>query len=138
MQLDYNTQYADGQSAITLASGGETATTILDHMVADWNGGAGTPVWVIFSIGTTFSGAVSNPIYVEWQSATASGGTYVTHIRSRLFSIGEMTKGTFLMAHPIPGGQTIRRFTKFAVTLSGVSLTAGVFDAYLSFHAPKY
>lgn len=139
MIMDYNTQYADGTLAITLASNAGTDTTILDHQVAAWNGGAGTPVWVIVSISTTFSGAASNPVYATWGTATASGGTYQTHIRARTFTIGEMSKGTYLMAEPIPAGVTINRYSKVTLTLDGgVSLTAGAFDAYLSLNAPRF
>jgi hypothetical protein len=139
MILGYLEQYADGTSAIALASNAGTDTTILDHGVAAWNGGAGTPVWVIVSIATTFSGAASNPVYATWGTATASGGTYQTHIRGRTFTIGEMTKGTYLLAVPIPAGVTINRFSKVTMTLDGgVSLTAGAFDAYLTLNAPRF
>jgi hypothetical protein len=140
MQLDYNTQYADGALAIAIASGGSADSTILDHMVAAWNGGAGTPVWVIAQIGTAFAGSASNSFYCTWSSSTASGGTYIVHMTSRTFSIAELTKGAYLMAQPIPAGATINRFTKmtFYNVLTCPSMTAGVYDAYLSYCAPRY
>jgi hypothetical protein len=140
MQLDYNTQYSDAVAVITFASGMPSATdsTILDHMTAAWNGGAGTPVWVIVQVNTSITGTTSNPIYVAWGTATASGGTYQYHLTGRTFSIGEVTKGTYLLAAPIPAGVTINRFSKVVYSVVGVSLTAGAVDAYLAFNAPRY
>jgi len=138
MIMDYLAQYSDATSAIALASNAGTDTTILDHNVAAWNAGAGTPIWVIVSIATTFSGAASNPVYATWSTSTASGGTYVVHLKGRLLSIGELTKGKYLLADPIPAGHTINRFSKVTMYLDGgVSLTAGVFDSYLSLNAPR-
>lgn len=140
MILDYNTQYSDGTAAISFASGmpGSTASSVIDHQTAAWNGGAGTPVWVIVSVGTSFAGAASNPLYVEWQSNTASTGTFITHLTGRTFSIGELTKGAYLLAAPIPGGATINRYTKVTYNNVGVSYTAGVVDAYLTLNAPRF
>jgi hypothetical protein len=138
MQLDYNSQYSDGTTAISLASNASTDSTILDHQVAAWNGGAGTPVWVVVSVGTTITGAASNPLYVTWSTSTASGGTYVVHLRGRLFSIGELAKGAYLLAEPVPAGDTINRYSKITYTTAAVSFTAGVLDAYLTYNAPRY
>jgi hypothetical protein len=140
MIMDYNAQFSDGTTVITFASGmpGGTDSSILDMMTAAWNGGAGTPVWVVVSVGTSISGAASNPLYVEFKSATTSGGTYTTHFTGKTFTIGEVTKGTYLLAQPIPTGMTINRFVKLTYNLVGVSLTAGVVDAYLSLNAPRF
>jgi hypothetical protein len=144
MIMDYNAQFDDGVSAILLPSNTaatltEYSSTVVDMMTANWNGGAGTPVWAIMSVGTTFSGTTSNPVYVRLSGGTTSllaGAT--TLFQSRVFSIGEMAKGAYLMAFPLPGGINIPRFLKTSMVLSGVSLTAGVFDTYLSPNAPRY
>lgn len=143
MIMDYNCQFADGVSALaipsnTAATQTEYASDVLDFMTASANMGAGTPIWAIFSVGTTFEGAASNPVFITLYGGTVSGTVATQIYRSRLFSIAEMTKGTYLMAAPLPGGYNQLRFCKFAAVLSGASLTAGVFDAYLSLNAPRY
>jgi hypothetical protein len=144
MIMDYNIQFDDGVSAIlipsnTAATLTEYSSTIVDFATASWNGGAGTPLWAIMSVGTTFSGAASNPVYVKLYGGTTSllaGATLL--FQSRVYSIGECSKGAYLMAVPLPAGQNIPRFLKTGAVLSGVSLTAGVFDTYLSPNAPRF
>jgi len=143
MIMDYNVQFSDGVSAIaipsnTAATQTEYASDVLDLQTAGYNIGAGTPIWAIFSIGTTFSGTTSNPVFVTLYGGTASGTVATQIFRSRTFSIGEMSKGVYLMAQPLPAGYAMLRFVKVAAVLSGVSLTAGAFDAYLSLNAPRF
>lgn len=144
MIMDYNAQFDDGVSALAIPSNTaatltEYSSTVIDFMTANWNPGAGTPIWVIMSVGTTFSGAASNPVYVKLYGGTTSilaGATLIW--QSKTFSIGEMAKGAYLMAYPFPGGMNVPRFMKVGAVLSGVSLTAGVFDTYLSLNAPRF
>jgi hypothetical protein len=144
MIMDYNAQFDDGVSAIllpanTAATLTEYSSTVVDFMTANWNPGAGTPLWVIMSVGTTFSGAVSNPVYVKLYGGTTSllaGATLM--YQSRTFTIGECSKGAYLMAYALPAGTNVPRFMKTGMVLSGVSLTAGVFDTYLSLNAPRF
>jgi hypothetical protein len=138
MILDYNEQFSDATTAISFASNAATDSTILDMQTAAWNGGAGTPVWVISQVNTAITGTASNPLQVAFCSCSTSGGTYTTHFTGHNFSIGEVTKGVYLLAQPIPTGVTINRYIKLTYTTAAVSFTAGAVDSYLSLNAPRF
>jgi hypothetical protein len=137
MILDYNTQFNDGTTAASLSVVTTSAdSAILDMMTANWNGGAGTPVWVISQVNTTFT--CGSQFYVEFRSGAASTTVTTSHFSGKSMSVLECTKGAYLLAIPLPAGCNIGRFVKLTYHCSGSANVAGAIDSYLSFNAPRF
>jgi len=130
MILEHNGIFSDNQSLVATAT--IVSTNVLDCGVANPNLGAGTPLWVVESIHTKFTG--SGGITTTLQHCASSGGSYLTLLVGVAHSTGTGAIGDYLLAVPLPMEHL--RYLRLSHAITMDSGSAGAVDAYLSPCAP--
>jgi hypothetical protein len=133
MVIDGNLVFSDAQ-ALT-ASADENSTNVIDTEKASANLGAGTPIWLVVRVNTTFACATSVTYSAQLTASTDSGGTYHTVLVGETYTVGEIVKGLDLLTVPIAIDHA--RYLKILYDhTTGSGCTAGKVDAYLTLNAP--
>ena len=136
MILDNLLQFNDGTTVASLSVVTTSVdSAILDFTTASFNPGSGTPVWVISTIGLTFTSGSS--MNVELRSGAASTTVTLSHFVGKTYTAAECTKGKYLLAIPLPADQAMGRFVKLVYHTTGSAFLLGTIDSYLTLHAPN-
>jgi hypothetical protein len=135
MILDDKLIFDSNHTIPTPVSADFTSTYTIDTEVADFNAGAGTPLWVVVKMLNKQTGTTGETLSVELQDCTTSGGTYAYILEGRTFSGGEFASAPTLLCVPLPAHH--RRYLKISYDCnSGLVWTGGV-DAYLALNPPR-
>ena len=122
---------AQAQTASTV----EYSTNVYDTEVANSNIGAGTPIWLVCKVNTTFSGT-SGTMVVALQHCATSGGTYADLLISVTHTTALLAKGYDCLTTPLPS-ENLRYLRMRYTPATGSGYTAGKFDAFLTTNAPR-
>lgn len=137
MILESSTMEFSDAQALTVTTGETVSTNMVDLQVTDPNQGAGTPVYLVISVNTAIAPATSVGLYWELEDAS-DGSTFTPIMRGETrynSTSGELDAGQVIYAGPIPAEH--RRYLQLVYTSSGVTLSAGNMDAYLSLAPPR-
>jgi hypothetical protein len=118
------------------ASSAENSTNTLDTEVASSNLGAGTPIWLVVRVNTTFTNASAGGTEtVSLQSSAASASGFAANLTGPTVTVGVMVKGLDLLTVPLPADHL--RYLKVVYTPASCSgWTAGAVDAFLTTASP--
>jgi Bbp16 len=128
--------FSDAQ-AVT-ASGATASTNVLDTEVASSNLGAGTPIWLVCRVNTTFVVCTGTTCTFDaaLQDCATSGGTYTQIAQGFAYSTAEILKGLDLLTTPLPAVH--KRYLKLVYTVAtGSGFNSGAIEAFLTTAAPR-
>lgn len=140
MIIDKLTEIADAASADTSGTGRKVIGTAIDLAPAR-DLGAGTPLWMVFTVDTAFAGTnatVSFEIVSDAQSPVAVDATATIHAATKLFPITALVQG-FKFAVPLPAiSPDYEQYLGIITNIGTAALTAGKLNAFLADHAPDW
>jgi hypothetical protein len=130
--LDYDLIFSDAQAQTSVAS--HNSTNTIDFQTANTNIGAGTPLYFVFRVNTTFTSSSSATFSLSLQHSS-DGTTWnalastATTLGYALFTAGKVWSFSLPTVH--------ERYLKVVYAIGTAVLSAGKWDSYIALSQPR-